>query len=202
MRAKIKEKGAAYFEYYYIMGVNRTLIMLRDRLGELGVKTSVTTLERYSSWFSWQQQLLKRDAIAQEERKRETANIIEVMNRRQADLGSAYQSIGAGGIKDYLDALKGGKDADGNDIKPMEISPLVSAQIAQIGQKMERLARGKIADRRETIEQINNMWVLVVSQTFLAVNNSPDPRVRKEEFAYRMEQFLREQTLHLERGLG
>lgn len=192
MRSRARERANTYFEIYYAFGPDRSLIMLHDHLAALGLKISLNTLKNYSSWFSWQQELLKRDAIMQQKRKAQTANIVEVMNRRQADLGSAYQSIAAGGIKNYLDALKGNE--------PLKISPLVSAQIAQIGQKMERLARGEVTDRKEAIQQINDIWVLVVSQTFLAVNDYADPRVRKEEFAIRMEQFLNEQKVQLERG--
>lgn len=195
---KMRVREAAFFLVYYEMGVGRSLMALSKRLGELGVKISAKSLERYSSTFDWQQRIIERDTAEIERQKADQALIVDRMNLRQADLGGAFQSLAAGGIRHLLDKLK--PDLTTGKIEPEKLDPVTAAYLAKTGMRMERLARGEVTERKEAIIHVHNQWILHVAAIFRSVNELADPEQRADEFTFRMQSFIDDQVKQL--GMG
>ncbi|MHA2066604.1 MAG: hypothetical protein ACXABY_19705 [Candidatus Thorarchaeota archaeon] len=52
------------------------------------------------------------------------------------------------------------------------------------------MALGQETEKKLIVMQVNNRWVLQISSIFLVVNDIPDARQRKIEFANRLDSFI------------
>ena len=167
---RTEARANSLFMVYYQMGQERSLYNLLKLLAGIGQKISFNTLKRYSADFHWQDRLLEVDARVQAEREKQAAIQIDDMNKRQAQLGMAMQSLGALSFKSALESRKPLKAVD-------------AATVTTQGAKLERLARGEVTERREVEVQVYNTVVREIVALFVRVNIIPDSEERKREFA-------------------
>lgn len=186
---RARARAEAYFNIYYELGVERSLARLHEYLGAVGVKISMTTLESYSSKYGWQVEIAKRDTQLAETRRKQQAESIAQMEERHIEMARAAQRALIGGLKHYLDAITQGRP------KEMAITDITKAMKDAV--TIERTARGEPAERKELLIQIDNMWILTVTQIFLAVNDFPTAQMRVNEFGNRLQQFVDNRSLEL-----
>jgi len=191
--ARAKERAEYFFLVYEQLGPNRTIKRLWGLARGLGIKTSLSTLERYSQTFGWQSRILERAARHESAGFQEVQNVVERMN---ADHAQTFGDIGAlvkAGILKYQEELATKVKAGLPAVLDIDLATI--GKLAQTYQYGERLARGLATSKAEVIVQILPPLVKDMFAVFLAVNvitNDPPELVKKREaeFIQRGDQVL------------
>lgn len=121
---------------YQAMGRSRSLERLQRLLAVDGQQFSLTTLKTYSARYDWQarvREMDERDAVTEQARH---IQVIGDMNEVQAHLGKTFQNISA----DSLQLIS---------LNPSALSPRDTVAFAEVGSKLERLARGEATTRTD-----------------------------------------------------
>jgi hypothetical protein len=190
---RAEERQEYFFLTYEQMGTNRTLKRLWGLTRSIGVKISLSTLERYSSQYHWQSRILERAARHESAGFQEVQNEVDRMNTEHAQM---FQDIGVlvtAGIKHWQTEIE--KKVQGGLPPTLEMDLPTIGKLAQTYQYGERLARGLATSKAEVIIEILPPLVKDMFAVFLAVNvitNDPPELVKKREaeFIQRGDQVL------------
>ena len=178
-----------YFAIYHQIGASRSLEKLREQLFKSGLSVSMTTLQNYSAQNGWQKRLAILGVQGEAETNARLADTVVEMNERQASLGKAMQSVGAGALKVLLGRA--------GDLTATETGNLLAA-----GVKVERLARGESTSRHEITTQVINQFVVQIVAIFNEVNNITSPAERAERFATRADNMVADHQKQLGQSGG
>ncbi len=178
-----KERAAAFFGFYKLMGPDRSLTKLLSQCTTIGLKTSENSLKRYSAKYQWQRRLMEEQAADQEKAEQDSSNIVAAMDEYQAKIGKAMQVMAEYGLQQKFEAIKN-KEPFAFDFKDI-------TSLYRTGQIGERLARGQATSREEIKVEIMNIVVERFALIFLAVNDIADPEIRKQEYIRRFNEGLR-----------
>lgn len=172
-QATVQQKADALFAIYLTMGTERSLEGLLDLCTNAGLKTSISTLKNYSTEFNWQQRLSQAQSVAQSQQITKDAEAINHMNERQAQLGRALQGISGNGLTQLqYDMQQQNIILGSRDI----------VALADVGVKLERLARGEATTRQDVMSQVLRPVIINMVNLFQTVNKIDDPRERVREF--------------------
>jgi hypothetical protein len=126
--------AAAAFEQYYDLGEKRSLELLARTIYKNQSNTTpaeitiLGKLKKWSSKYDWQKQLVARERVVAEERRKKLEKEIEAMNERQAMIGTTQQSR----------ALKQVEEL----IKNEKFGALATVNLLKLAIEVEREARG------------------------------------------------------------
>jgi hypothetical protein len=174
---RTKQKAEILFMVYRFLGVDRTLPKLAEVCGQMGVKCSLRTLEKYSVRFEWQKRILELNAVEVQRREKALATQVEKMNDRHVQFAQGLLGLAAGGLNFFQQLMK---DTERGKTLAMSIPEVV--QLYRTAQTGERLARGEATSRVEVWIQLASTVVREFALIFLAVNELPDSIERKAEF--------------------
>jgi len=160
---------AVYFE----LGAERSLALLHSRLADLGVRTSLSTLKRYSSKFDWPRRVAEFEAQATRRREGGHLKTALAIHDRQSQLARALQGAGGAALQQLIaDAARI------RDMKPADI-----ARILELGMRAEREAAIGSTDRRHLAVSMANLVTEEVVALFERVNTITDEGSRARAFA-------------------
>ncbi len=180
-------KAEMLFLVYALLGASRTLKMVSDRAGLVGVEVSASTVERYSRKYNWADRLAGLDAEAGAKAQQALVRTVADMNEGQAVAGHAFQAW----AMENAAALR----AKGVLLDVKDIVAVYNA-----GTASERNALGEPTSRTEhTIVSINAM-VAEIGVVFLRANDLADAHDRAREYAEGADAALRQLGTELTDG--
>ena len=168
-RSDVTTKADLLFALYVELGPERSLDLLRIRCGEVGVRISSSTLEKYSSQYRWQERLAAIETRARASTDQRLAETIAEMNRRQALLGQAMQTAGALAVT---------RINENEEI----VDPTDAARLIEGGSRLQRLASGEATSRSEVINNTLQAIIMEIVALFLRVNEFSEQDDRTREF--------------------
>ena len=180
-RASVRQKADTLFDVYLMMGESRTLEKLHAICTDAGMghSYSLSTLKAYSQRFNWQQRIPDATERAQAQKSIEHAAVVQEMNDRQSRLGTAAQSLAMGGFQQAAKNIT-------------QLTPRDSGYLADVGVKLERLARGEATMRQDVAVQMVAPIVQNIVVLFQEINAIPDPDRRLREFGMGADRILEE----------
>jgi hypothetical protein len=180
-RASVRQKADVLFDIYLMMGEARTLEKLHAICTDTGMDRSysLSTLKAYSQRFSWQQRIQDATERAQAQKSIEHTAVIQEMNDRQSRLGTAAQSLAMGGFRQAANNIA-------------QLTPRDSGYLADVGVKLERLARGEATMRQDVAVQMVAPIVQNIVVLFQSINTITDPDQRLREFGMGADRILEE----------
>jgi len=170
-RKPSEHRAEHFLHVYWLLGSGRSLNLLRQTLGKLGVKISRQTLERYSSDFHWQARITQMELQAaeklREHRVAETEEILEL----EFEIGKEMLNIVQKALQQMV------KDN-------VHLSPSDVVRFAVAGAEIERKSLlGQQPSYPEEIEAAINSIIISVCRIFMDVNDLEDKEERKRRFA-------------------
>jgi hypothetical protein len=163
---------------YHALGPTRSLERLARYITGLGLGTSLKTLKTYSANYEWQVRIRELDQAQAESQQAEHLQLISEMNSNQARLGAALQSVSALSLRN------------------ISVNPILSARdtgyLAEVGSRLERLARGEATTRQEVAVQMVAPLIQNIVVLFQDINAIPDPARRLREFGMGADRILEE----------
>jgi len=183
------ERAEILFLLYYELGPERSLRRLHRQLQPLGVRISMATLKRYSTRFSWRQQVASLDADAMQRRRERALAQVATMLERHAQVARAAQGAGGSALQKLMSSER----------RLAEMRPSDIARLLDLGLRAERTALAETADRREIAVAIWNVLTSEIVQLFKGVNDEPDPDARARGFARGVDRIIDEHLDHLMR---
>jgi hypothetical protein len=163
---------------YHALGPTRSLERLTRHLAGLGLGTSLKTLKTYSANYDWQARVRELDQAQAETQQAEHLQLISDMNSNQARLGAALQSVSALSLRN------------------ISVNPILSARdtgyLAEVGSRLERLARGEATTRQEVAVQMVAPLIQNIVVLFQDINAITDPARRLREFGMGADRILEE----------
>jgi hypothetical protein len=180
-----KARADSFFIFFSLMGIDRSLEKLHSYVTEMGLNISLTSLKRYSAKYNWQERLQEVQTRKVERMEEHVAGDVVEMNINQAKLGYAMQGIAGMG----LTLVKK---------NPAVMSPRDAVHMADIGSKIERLARGEATTRQEITNQLVSPIIYNIVTMFQQVNQIKDPEQREREFAISCDAILEQSVGQLE----
>jgi hypothetical protein len=173
VQAMTDERAEALFALYVRMGPTRSLDDLVAAARAVGAKLSLTTVKRYSTRYGWTARLpqVESEALAARDL---AAPVVEQMNARQAHIGEAISGLA-------MDAITAAHKAGRGAVS--EIHPRDAARMAEIGVRIERLARGEVTSRAEMIRTVYGRMLVEVWELFASVNDLEDAYERRRRYA-------------------
>ena len=181
----VRDKADTLFDIYVAMGQSRTLEKLHDVCADAGLSYSLSSIKDYSKRFNWQQRLADAQEMAQAQKTADHAALIAEMNERQSRLGTAAQSLAMGGFQNAARNIA-------------DLSPRDSGYLADIGVKLERLARGEATTRQDVAVQLLAPVVQNIVALFQQINQLPDEDRRMREFGLGADRILEDAVGPLE----
>jgi hypothetical protein len=164
-----KERAEGFFDIYLAMGDQRSLPKLQGILADGGLTITVNTLKNYSVNYDWQGRIVSATDKAQTLQANNHATTISEMNNRQARVGSAMLQIAGRGLVQV-----------NNNID--QLTPRDTGYLADIGVKLERLARGEATTRAAIEVEVLAPVIHNIVALFQQVNVYDDADRRKREF--------------------
>jgi hypothetical protein len=153
---------------YHAMGPSRSLERLHRYVSGIGLDTSLKTLKTYSAQYDWQSRIRDLDEQQAQTQRAEHLQTITEMNHNQARLGAALQNVSAMSLRNI-------------SLNPV-LTPRDTGYLAEIGSRLERLARGEATTRQEITSQVLTPVVNNIVVLFNRVNDIEDPDQRRVEF--------------------
>jgi len=153
---------------YHALGPTRSLERLARYITGLGLGTSLKTLKTYSANYDWQARIRELDQAQAETQQAEHLQLISDMNSNQARLGAALQNVSALSLRNI-------------SLNPV-LSPRDTGYLAEVGSRLERLARGEATTRQEITSQVLTPVVNNIVMLFNRVNDIEDADQRRLEF--------------------
>ncbi len=175
-----REKADLIFHVYYQQGPDRSLKRLHSDLQTMGVSISLATLKRYSKEYGWQEHIRNQDTEARQQQNQRGIKDVLAMNERHTQLARALQGAGGSALQQLL--------ADAARLGGMKASDIV--RFVDSGLKAERSAVGASSDRREIAVETWNNVVTSVVKLFTEINQEPDPDIRAQRFALRIDRLV------------
>ena len=181
-RVALQESRAhALFIVYYDMGAERSLQKLCDHLGELGVRKSTTTLERYSTKYNWQQKVVEEDTKAEDRRLHDAEQTRSQMKDRHGRMARTLQSLALAGMFTFQEAIKaGGK---------LNFTPVEIVSLAKAGADLELRAVGEPTLKVEITTVLYNVLIARIAQIYRECNDLPTAEAREAKFALLVDQY-------------
>jgi hypothetical protein len=183
---RTKEKADHLFIIYQQMGADRSINRLFTVCQAVGVKTSESSLHKYSQRFEWQRRLLELQSAEAERREQDVSKQVDDMNRQDALMAQGMKAMVLGGIRYHHDQMKT-KAAErirqgltGDQILDMDFKDI--AYLGRSAQQIERLARGQATSRTEVWVDVASTVVREFVLIFAAVNGLSTPEEREREF--------------------
>lgn len=158
---------------YIELGSERSLALLHSRLTTLGVKTSLSTLKRYSSKFDWPRRVAELEAQAARRREGGHLKAALAIHDRQSQLARALQGAGGAALQQLI--------ADAARIREMKPSDIT--RLLELGMRAERDAAMGSTDRRRLALAMANLVTEEVVALFERVNSITDEGSRARTFA-------------------
>ena len=165
-----QQRAEAFFDIYMMLGSERSLTKLQTILADGGLEISLNTLKTYSSDHNWQLRIQEAQKIAQTQQGTKEVGIISEMNDRQSNLGKAMQLLSSRGIREAAGNLS-------------QLTVRDSVSLADVGVKLERLARGEATTRQEVANQMISPVIYNIVNMFQQINVYDDRDERMREFA-------------------
>jgi hypothetical protein len=165
-----KQRADGFFDIYLAMGEGRSLPKLKGILADGGLRLTLNTLKNYSAKYDWQERLRTAYDQAQAQQTRNHTTVIAEMNDRQARVGSAMLQIAGRGLVQVSNNLG-------------QLTPRDTGYLADVGVKLERLARGEATTRAAVEVEVLAPVVRNIVALFQQVNVYDDAERRKREFA-------------------
>lgn len=162
---------------YHAMGTSRSLERLQRYVSGIGLRTSLKTLKTYSAQYDWQARIRELDDAQAESQQAEHIQLVSEMNNNQARLGAALQNVSVQGLRHISQ-------------NPAALSPRDTGYLAEVGSRLERLARGEATTRQAVAHEMLTPVVYNIVQLFQQVNNYDDGEQRQKEFAVGCDQIL------------
>ena len=175
-----RERADLIFFAYHQRRPDRSLKGLHRDLQTMGVRISVATLKRYSTTYRWQERIADLDAEARQHQNQRGVKVVLAMNERHTQLARALQGAGGSALQQLL--------ADTVRLRGMKASDIV--RLVDSGLRAERSAVGASSARREIALETWNDVVTSVVQLFTEINEEPDPGVRAQRFALRIDRLV------------
>ena len=175
-----QERAELLFFIYYQRGPSRSIKGLHADLKTMGVPISEATLKRYSARFKWQERIATLDAQARRQQDQRAVEGMLTMYERHTQLARALQGAAGTALQSLLT----------NDSRLTNLKPADIARLVDLGLRAERNAVGASSDRREITIEIWNDVVSSIVQVFAEVNQEPDPEVRAQRFALRVDRLV------------
>ena len=172
-----KHRAEGFFDIYLAMGSNRSLPKLQTILADGGLTLTLNTLKNYSAHFDWQQRIQSATDKAQTLQANNHATTISEMNDRQARVGSAMLQIAGRGLVQVSNNLD-------------QLTPRDTGYLADIGVKLERLARGEATTRAAIEVEVLAPVIHHIVNLFQSINVYDDPARRQQEFALGADRIL------------
>ena len=97
-----REKADLFFFAYYQYGPDRSIARLYSDLKTMGVRTSESTLKRYSKDYGWQERIAALDAEARQQQNQHAVEDVLAMYKRHTQLGRALQGVAGSGLQRLL----------------------------------------------------------------------------------------------------
>ena len=162
-----------------MMGESRTLEKLHAICTDAGMghSYSLSTLKAYSQRFNWQQRIQDATERAQAQKSIEHAAVVQEMNDRQSRLGTAAQSLAMGGFQQAAKNIT-------------QLTPRDSGYLADVGVKLERLARGEATTRAAIEVEMLAPVIHHIVALFQSINVYDDPAQLQQEFALGADRIL------------
>ena len=175
-RQRTREKADAIFTIYWQMGPERSLNKLADLCRMVGIKTSNSSIKRWSQYYDWQRRILGLERQMREQREVKAIEEVAEMNTRHVRLAQGMLKMAYAGILQFHRAIQ--HSADGT--LKMDIDDIVKLyRTAQVG---ERLARGEATSRVEVWLDVVETVVKEFGLIFMAVNKISDQVKRQDEY--------------------
>ena len=168
-----REKADLIFHVYYQQGPDRSIRRLHSDLKTMGVSISLATLKRYSKKYRWQQHIADLDAEASQQQTQRAVEDVDAMNERQAQLARAVLGAGGSALQQLL-----ANAARLGSLKAGDIVRLIDLGLRAVGAS---------SDRREIAVETWNDVVTSVVKLFTEINQEPDPDIRAQRFALRID---------------
>ena len=168
-----RARAEAAFAIYAGLGAGRSLRRVQEMQVLLGVKPyALSTLENYSREFDWQRRVQEFDANAAASLEDDAVAAAATMRQRQAQAGALAQQIAMEGLEAF--------ESDPALLQEEGVTAL--SLLLERGAKLERLARGEVTERNETVTSALHAIVEGISAVFVRVNILPDPDHRAALF--------------------
>lgn len=164
------KRAEPLFLLYHAMGPTRSLERLQRYVTGLGLKTSLKTLKSYSAQYDWQTRVRELDEAQVEFQQTEHIRVISEMNNNQARLGAALQTASVQGLRNI-------------SLNPTTLSARDTGYLAEVGSKLERLARGEATTRQAVAHEVLSPVVYNIVTMFQQINLIDDRDDRQREFA-------------------
>ena len=171
---KRRLKADSLFVIYWQMGNERSIKKLSEICFSLGVKTSESSLHKYSQAFDWQRRIIEMDKRLQEVQETKAIQEVMDMNRRHVQLAQGMMGIAFAGMKHLHQQV----DPDG--LLNLSVDEIV--KLFREGQRGERLARGQATSRVEIWTEVIETVVKEFGLIFIAVNEVEGKERRQDEF--------------------
>ena len=166
------------------MGPQRSIEKLHKVLADSGLRIALNTLKNYSAKHGWQVRLEEAQAQLAAQLAAQDSQVIDDMNKKTAQLGAAMQVVSGRKIAEI------GRD-------PTQMTPRDAGYLADVGTKLERLARGEVTSRQELQVQVIAPVVQNIVQLFQQVNTIDDPDRRLLEFGLGADRILEQSAGNL-----
>ncbi len=173
----IRRKAELIFAVYYEGGPDRSIRRLHSDLKTMGVSISLATLKRYSNKYRWQQRIAELDAEARHQQNQRSVEGVLAMNQRHTQLAQALQGAAGSALRQLL--------ANESRLGGLKASDIV--RLLDLGLRAERNAVGASSDRRGIAIETWNTVTNNVVQIFTEINQEPDPDIRAQRFALRID---------------
>jgi len=157
---------------YVELGSERSLALLHSRLVELGIKTSLSTLKRYSAKFDWPRRVAEVEAQAALRREGGHLKTALAIHDRQSQIARALQGAGGAALQQLI--------ADAPRLR--EMKPADITRLLDLGMRTERDAAIGSTERRRLALAMANLITQEVVALFERINSirrrQPSPGVR------------------------
>ena len=155
---------------YHALGPTRSLERLARYIAGLGLRTSLKTLKTYSANYDWQARIRELDQAQVESQQAEHIQLVAEMNNNQARLGAALQNVSVQGLRHISQ-------------NPTTMTPRDTGYLAEVGSRLERLARGEATTRQAVAHEMISPVIYNIVQLFQQINIYEDVEQRQREFA-------------------
>ncbi|MCC6266806.1 MAG: hypothetical protein IT300_04495 [Dehalococcoidia bacterium] len=161
------------FAVYVELGSERSLALLHSRLVELGIKTSLSTLKRYSAKFDWPRRVAEVEAQAALRREGGHLKTALAIHDRQSQIARALQGAGGAALQQLI--------ADAPRLR--EMKPADITRLLDLGMRTERDAAIGSTERRRLALAMANLITQEVVALFERINSITDEGSRARAFA-------------------
>jgi len=170
--AQAVARAETFLGYYFLLGPTRSQAKLVEVIRAMGVKIAPGTIEEYSRSYNWVERVIELEKKLGDPIASAIIDTKETMSLKQAELGRAMQDIARRKLALMTD-----------DNSPIEVGANDVVRLAEVGQKIERLAVGEVTERREIVTSVVNNVVQPFCDLFIQINVIPSEQERLHRFA-------------------